>query len=188
VVLILQYGTPEPAYNVRVLTSDEKGDIVAVSEGNIDARIRREKKQVGSEWQFDISPADLPEDRKVEFWAQAPDKYLKRQTISVPLTVGQHQVSAQIVLKRSAGAVIRGIVLNESGEAIKGAHIFVAKAGNKAIDSDKNGAFELTTEAAEGEEIGIHSEAPGYAADNQTYRAGEPVQIVLKKKGTPRRR
>ncbi len=88
-----------------------------------------------------------------------------------------------IQLDKDTSAFVRGIVIDESGKVIEGAHVSIVGYGPEGVTTKQDGNFALAAHAAEGEQVQLHVERDGFGAVNQWHPAGdEPATVVLRRK------
>lgn len=165
-------------YRLRVTVLDPQR--IPVEDAKVWSSIGGEPKKVAGGWQFDISSASIPKDGKLIIFASIESVFQKGE-YALQLTEDPNP-SITIQLQKPTSASVRGIVIDESGRAVEGARINVVGYAKEAVTTLVGGNFELIAYVAEGEEVLLHIEKQGYAAENSRHRAGgKPIEIKLKK-------
>jgi Carboxypeptidase regulatory-like domain len=79
-------------------------------------------------------------------------------------------------------ATVRGIILDESGNALEGVRVSVVGSEGEAVTTGPGGQFVLPAHAADGQQVQIHAEKPGYRSITQFHPAGSfPATLSLER-------
>jgi hypothetical protein len=95
--------------------------------------------------------------------------------------VSEYNPNTIVQLSAGEKAQVRGIVQDQADHAIEGVRASViGYGGPETVTTQKDGNFVLPAHAADGQQVQVHAEKPGYRAVNQYHPAGrEPLTLVL---------
>lgn len=80
-------------------------------------------------------------------------------------------------------ATIRGTVKDDQGRTLGSVRIMVVGYSSEAILTDDSGGFALESHVADGDQVKLHFEKPGYKALEEYYRVdARPISVSLTKK------
>jgi len=140
-----------------------------------------EPKQVAGGWEFDIPLSKIPADGRVTVHAAKESAFLSG---SSEVRLGKDLAPAMTVrLAANPPVTVRGIVLDESGNALEGARVSVVGHEGEAVTTGSGGQFVLPAYAADGQQVQIHAEKPGYEGITQFHPAGAfPATLSLERR------
>ncbi len=121
----------------------------------------------------------MPLDRKVTLWAEHPAWETDKQ--EVELTDDQNP-SVEVRLKTPAAPEWRlgGIVFDAVNRGVAGARITVRSHVGGGAQTDQDGRFELTVEAARGRRVRLHVKHPDFLpADPYCYAGRLDCPVAL---------
>jgi hypothetical protein len=139
-----------------------------------------EPKQVAGGWEFDIPISKVPADGKVTVHATKETAFLSG---SSEVRLGKDlATTATVHLAASQTATVRGIVLDESGNAAEGVRVSVVGHEEETATTGAGGQFVLPAHAADGQQVQLHAEKPGYQGITQGHMAGSfPATLTLER-------
>lgn len=139
-----------------------------------------EPKQVAGGWEFDIPISKVPADGKVTVHATKEEAFLSG---SSEVRLGKDlSTTATVRLAASQTATVRGIVLDEAGNAVEGVRVSVIGHEGETVTTGAGGQFVLPAHAADGQNVQLHAEKPGYKGITQSHMAGSfPATLTLEK-------
>ncbi|HEX6899144.1 MAG TPA: carboxypeptidase-like regulatory domain-containing protein [Thermoanaerobaculia bacterium] len=137
-----------------------------------------EPKQVAGGWEFDIPISKVPADGKVTVHASKEDAFLSG---SSEIRLGKDLAqTATVRLAADRTATVRGIVLDENQNAMEGVRVSVVGHEGEAVTTGAGGQFVLPAHAADGQQVQLHAEKPGYKGITQNHMAGSfPATLTL---------
>jgi hypothetical protein len=179
---VVGYGTAisrsakDGSYRVRVIVID--AEQIPVSGAKVWSSIGGEPLRVEGGWLFVIAEDTKPTDGKVTLYASKDAAFLKGQS-SIQLGDDRNpSVTVQLAQDRSANVI--GIVVDERQSAVAGATVTVIGYDLESAETKNSGSFSLPAHAADGQQVELHAEKPGYRAANKWCPAGNsPCSIVL---------
>ncbi len=162
---------PEPPiYYLRIQVLDPednpvRGSTVLASVGNEPHRLP------DGWWQVEIAAGKLPLDRKVTLRAEHPA--WKTGKVEVELADDPNP-SVEVRLKTPDAPESRlgGIVFDAANRGIAGARITIRDHSGTTADTDQDGHFELSVEAAQGRRVRLNVEHPEFLPANPFCYAG----------------
>ena len=139
-----------------------------------------EPKQVAGGWEFDIPISKVPTDGKVTVHASKDTAFLSG---SSEVRLGKDlATTATVRLAASQTATVRGIVLDESGNAAEGVRVSVVGHEGETVTTGAGGQFVLPAHAADGQNVLLYAEKTGYKGITQNHMAGSfPVTLTLER-------
>jgi len=149
-----------------------------------DARVRTsvggEPQQVAGGWEFDIPHSRLPADGRITVYASKESAFLSG---SQEVRLGDDLTpSVTVRLAANPSATVRGIVLDEAGNALEGVRVSVVGYEGEAATTGPDGQFVLPAHAADGQQVQLHAEKDGYEAVTQFHPAGAfPATLTLER-------
>lgn len=165
-------------YRVRVTVLDTRQ--IPVEDAKVWSSMGGEAKKVAGGWQFDVPAASKPVDGKLTVYSSNESAFLtgKRE-----LQLAEDRNPAITVqLAKDSSATVRGIVVDGSGKAVPGARVGVVGYEKESVMTQAGGNFIVPAHVASGQQVRLHAEKGGRAA-NQYHPAGEePATIVLDRK------
>lgn len=134
------------------------------------------QKQLSGGWELEVPVAKRPASGRVALWAtQGP---LSSPRIEIEL--GRETILAQELQLERVEVDLRGIVVNEAGEAIPEARVFVVGFEHDFAVTGPGGNFVINAHAAQGERVPLRVVKSGYRTREQSHLAGRaPVTLVL---------
>ena len=168
----------EASYRVRVIVIDAHQ--TPVGDAKVWSSIGGEPMKVEGGWLFVIARDTKPLDGKVTFYASKDAAFLKGQA---PLQLADdHNPSVTVTLDNSRTAKVIGIIEDERQSAIVGATVSVIGYDSEAEVTKSSGSFSLPAHAADGQQVQLHAEKPGYRSANSWCPAGDtPCMIQLQR-------
>lgn len=166
----------EALYRVRVTVVNPQQ--VPVEDARVWSSFGGEPKKVAGGWQFDIPEAAKPKDSRLTFYASKESAFLtgKKEVFLDK----DYNPSVTIELKKDTTSMVRGIVVDETGKALKGAQVSIVGYGDEMITTNESGQFALSAHASQGQQVMIHAQKDGYTPANQWHPAGdEPATVIL---------
>lgn len=169
----------EGIYRVRVTVLDAQQ--IPVDDAKVWSSIGNEPLRVAGGWQIEIPAESRPLDGKVSIFASKKSAFL----------AGKHELilkddlnpAITVQMEKDRSAQVRGIVVDEKGNAIPGAKVSIAGYEKETVTTSAEGNFVLQAHAAFGEKVLLHVEVEKYKSANQWHPAGDkPVTVVLDKK------
>ena len=131
-------------------------------------------------WVFVIARDTKPADGKVTFYASKDTAFLKGQ--AVLQLADDHNPAVTVALEKSRTAKVMGIVEDDRQSAIVGATVSVIGYDSEAVVTKASGSFSLPAHAADGQQVQLHAEKPGYRSANSWCPAGDsPCMIELQR-------
>jgi hypothetical protein len=163
---------------LRVLLLGPKGS--PVEDARIWTTVGGEPKQVAGGWEFDIPISKLPADGRVTIHASKESAFLSGS--------GEVQLGADLApsvtvrLAANPSTTVRGIVLDEAGNALEGVRVSIVGHEGEAISTGFAGQFVLPAHAADGQQVQLHAEKAEYEPITQFHPAGAfPANLTLEK-------
>jgi hypothetical protein len=162
-------------YRLRVTVLNP--DKIPVEDAHVWSSTGGEPKRVAGGWQFDIPAATKPADGKLTVYATVANAFW-RGSRDVHLSNDLYP-NATIQLGSDTTVIVRGLVLDETGRAVRGARVTVSGYADE-VTTKPDGSFELPAHAARGQQVLLHAEKQGYRAVTQWHPAGEsPATLIL---------
>ncbi|MEP6535061.1 MAG: carboxypeptidase regulatory-like domain-containing protein [Bryobacteraceae bacterium] len=170
-------------YHLRVTVKDSQGRVMQLQPQNVwVSGTQSEPKPIGTEWQFDIPEAALPQDHQITVHARSPERGMEND--GVVTLAGDRNPNFTLVLSEPVKAKVSGMVVDPAGRALKGAKVYVVGAVGTVVTTDETGRFSLEANVPEGQLVALHTEKQLYRPDNGHYTAGDkPVTITLEPTG-----
>jgi Carboxypeptidase regulatory-like domain len=139
-----------------------------------------EPKQVAGGWEFDIPLSKVPADGKVTVHAAKESAFLSG---SSEVRLGKDlATTATVRLAAPSNATVRGIVLDESGNAVEGVRVSVVGHEGETVTTGTGGQFVLPAHAANDQQVQLHAEKTGYRGITQNHPAGSfPATLTLER-------
>ncbi len=165
-------------YKLRVTVVDHQE--MPIEDAKVWSSSGGEPKKVAGGQQFDIPSVSLPRDGQVSIYATMENAFLRGDST---LQLGEDpNPTLTIHLKKPLTVVVRGIVIDESQRGIAGVRIYIVGYERDAFTTLAVGNFELPAHAAEGEQVLLHFEKEGFAAENRWISAGsKPITLILER-------
>ena len=136
-----------------------------------------EIKKADGSWELEIPPQTRPADGKLSLFASVKDAFLAGSSTLV--LADDYYPTATIQLAPLPPVIFRGIVKDELGKSVAGAHVSIS--GYQEIaTTNEMGNFELPAHAAEGQMVSVHAEKGNLVAD-LSVPAGATAELVLRK-------
>lgn len=167
-------------YRVRVILLDPQRR--PVDDANIWSTYGGEKMRVEGGLLFQIPAASIPASGRLKLYATKDSAFLSGEG---ELQLGSDPNPAVTIelIRPIRNVLVRGIVLDESNNAVSGARVSVVGFESEAVTTKADGGFVLPAHAAVGQQVLLHAEKPGYRAVNQYHPAGdEPATIILERR------
>lgn len=160
---------------LRVLVLGPGGS--PVEDAKVWTSLGGEPKQVAGGREFDIPFSKIPADGKVTVHATQETAFLSG---SSEIRLGKDLAPSVTVRLAAQPASIRGIVLDESGNAVEGVRVSVVGHDEEAVRTGAGGQFVLPAHAADGQQVQLHAEKSGYRGITQFHPAGSfPATLTL---------
>jgi len=139
-----------------------------------------EPKQVAGGWEFDIPVSQLPPDGRITVHAAKESAFLSGST---EVRLGDDLApSVTVRLAPNQAATVRGIVVDEAGNALEGVRVSIVGHGDETVTTKPGGEFFLPAHAADGQQVQLRAEKTGYNAVTQFHPAGRfPATLVLER-------
>ena len=173
----LEFSRSQPAdlYRVRVTLLTPSG--LPVEGGEVQSSVGGEIKAVSGGWEIDIPSSTVPENGKILIRAWKREAFLSGDG---ELTLGDDlNPTIQIPLTRKE-VLIRGIVIDEQGNAVADAEVSVVGYGEESIITGADGNFVLPAHAADGQPVRLRAVKAGYQDKEQGHPAGDhPATLIL---------
>jgi hypothetical protein len=167
-------------YRVRVTVLNPQQQ--PVNEAKVTSSMNAIAKKVDGGYEFDIPAATKPSDGKLTVYAIVENAFWSGKS-EVQLA-GEYNPNITIQLTAGENAQVRGIVQDQVQHALEGAMVSVVGYGPEAVTTKADGNFTLPAHAADGQQVELHAEKPGYQAVNQDHPAGRhPATLMLEKVG-----
>ena len=165
--------TRDASYRVRVIVADEHQ--ISVSDHSWSS-IGGEPLKVDGGWLFVIAADTKPLDGKVTLYASKDASFLKGEA---PLQLtGDHNPSVTVALDNPRKARVFGSVQDKHQSSIVGATVSVIGYDSEAEVTKQTGSFSLPAHAADGQQVQLHAEKPGYQSANQWCPAGSTPCVI----------
>jgi hypothetical protein len=162
-------------YRVRVAVLGTNQ--IPVEDATVWSSLGGEPKKVSGGWEFDIPAALKPANKEVKIFAAIPAQFLSAES-SVNLE-SDYNPTAIVKLRKNSATSVRGVVTDTSGRSVAGANVTIANAP-ASFETTPDGQFNLSTDAAEGEEVLFRVTKGSYKPVQQLHPAGDmPATIVL---------
>ncbi len=163
---------------LRVLLLSPEGS--PVEDARVWTSVGGEPKQVAGGWEFDIPISKLPADGRVTVHASKESAFLSG---SGEVRLGADLApSVMVRLAANPSITVRGIVLDEAGNALEGVRVSIVGHEGEAISTGSAGQFVLPVHAADGQQVQLHAEKAGYEPVTQFHPAGTfPANLILDK-------
>jgi hypothetical protein len=169
-----------PIYRVRVTIIDLQRR--PIEDAKVWSTVGGEPKKVAGGWQFDISSESVPVNGKVTFHASKETAFLDGES-DLQLGRDPNPVITIKLNKVVEGVLVRGIVVDESNNALGEVRVNIVGFESEAVRTQPDGGFVLPAHAAVNQQVLLHAEKLGYKAVNQYHPAGdESATIVLERK------
>jgi hypothetical protein len=160
-----------------VLVVDPQGRPVQDSE--VSTSVGGEPKQVAGGMEFDIPFSSLPADGKVTVHADKKTAFLSG---SSEVRLGKDLAPAVTVRLAAQHVSIRGIVQDESQNAVEGVRVSVVGHEEETVTTGAGGQFVLPAHAADNQQVQLHAEKAGYKGITQSHQAGSfPATLTLER-------
>jgi hypothetical protein len=149
-----------------------------VDDAQVSSSSGGEPKKVEGGWEFDIPPQTRPADGKVVLRASVKNAFL---TGSYTLVLAEdYNPTVTIQLTSDASATVRGVVLDERGRSVSGAHVSIPGYSDVAV-TDEMGNFVLPAHAAEGQFVEVRAQM-GQLTGSLSVPAGRTsAQLVIRR-------
>jgi hypothetical protein len=149
-----------------------------VDDAEVWASVAGEAQKVPGGWELEIPRSKMPADKKITLYAAKKNAYLSGQR-EIDLK-DQANFSTTIELSADTSAQVQGVVADAASVRVAGARISVLGHDDEATTTDASGFFRLPAHAAEGQDVRLHVEKPGYEPKDQYDPAGDtPAYIIL---------
>lgn len=165
-------------YRVRVIILDAHK--TPVENARVWSSLGGEPMKVQGGWQFVIPAATKPSDGKVTFYGAVDSAFLTGQCEWT--LADDFSPAVTIPLANARSAMVRGIVEDYGQLAISGVRVSVIGFPTEAQMTEASGNFSLPAHAAEGQQVQLHAEKPGYLGTSPWCAAGDAQCIVLLEK------
>ncbi len=119
-------------------------------------------------WQVEIAAAKVPLDRQVTIWAEHPAWEPGRADVEL----GADANPAVEVRLKTPESRLGGVVLDPANRGVAEARVTVMDHVAAVAVTDRDGRFELTVEAAQGQKLRLHVEHSGFPAKDSFCYAG----------------
>jgi len=162
-------------YRVRVVVLGLDGQPVHDAEVTT---MGGEIKKADGSWELEVPPQTRPADGKVLLFASVKDAFLAGS--STLALSDDYYPRATIQLALLPAVMFRGIVKDELGKSVAGAHVSISGYQDIATTNEM-GNFELPAHAAEGQMVSVHAEKGDLVTD-LTVPAGATAELVLRKR------
>ena len=160
-------------YRVRVVVLDPHE--MAADDARVWSDRGGEPKRVEGGWQFDI-PSSMR--GLVTFYASKESAHLTGKT-SLDLS-SDYNPTATVHLRHSTNATIRGAIVDAHQNHVTGVFVEVVGYGTEGVTTKEDGGFLLAAHCADGEDVQLHAQKPGYKATYLTHSAGDnPATIIM---------
>lgn len=171
-------------YRVRTIVLDYQGR--PVDNAHVWSSLGGEPMKVAGGWQFVIPFSTKPADGKLTVHAAVESAFLDGHT---ELTLDRDfSPNVTIQLTSAKTARVKGIILDEVGNAIPNAQVTVIGYDGELQVTGKSGGFDLPGHASVNQQVHLHAECPGYQGTNILCAAGDaPCTIAMKKVKLKRR-
>jgi hypothetical protein len=167
-------------YRVRVTVLNPQQQ--PVNDAKVTSSMNAIAKKVDGGYEFEIPAATKPSDGILTIYATVESAFWSGKT-DVQLT-SEFNPNITVQLAAGVNAQVRGIVQDQAGRALAGATVSVVGYGSEAFTTKSDGNFTLPAHAADGQQVQLHAEKPGYEAANLDHPAGRlPATLVLEKDG-----
>jgi hypothetical protein len=150
-----------PIYRVRVTVLDPSK--TPLDSAEVWSSFGGETKRVAGGWEIDIPEENKPKDGKLVVYARLKSAFWHGN--SEILLGSDHNPSATVVLAGAQDARVRGIVVDQSGRAVKNARVYVIGYTGEIAITKEDGNFDLPAHAAEDQQVQLHAEGDGGVAD-----------------------
>ena len=137
-----------------------------------------EIKKADGSWELEVPPQTRPADGKLSLFASVKNAFLAGSSTIV--LANDYYPTATIQLAPLPEVMLRGIVKDEVGRSVAGAHVSISGYQDIAT-TNAMGNFELPAHAADGQMVSVHAEKGDLVAD-QTVPAGLTAELVLRKR------
>lgn len=162
---------------LRVLVVDPQGR--PVEGGEVSTSVGGEAKQFAGGAEFAIPFSSIPADGNVTVRAAKETAFLSG---SNEIRLGKDLAPSVTVRLAAQPASIRGIVLDESGNAVEGVRVSVVGHEEETVTTGAGGQFVLPAHAADGQQVQLHAEKTGYRGITQFHPAGNfPATLTLER-------
>lgn len=166
-------------YHVRVTVLNLQQ--TPVEDAKVWSSIGGEPKKVAGGWQFDIPAASKPADGTVTVYASMASAFLTGRRELQLAADPNPAIAVQLI--NDVSATVKGIVVDSAQAAIEGTRVSVVGYEPEAVVTQAGGNFNLPAHAADGQQVQLHVEKPGYAPVTQFHPAGDqPATVVLERK------
>jgi len=164
-------------YQIRITVLDLEGQPTDGTE--LRSSVDGVQKQLKGGWELEIPVAKRPASGQVALWATKGPLSSSRLEIEL----GQETILSQELQLERLEVELRGLVVDEAGEAILEARVFVVGFEQDSALTSPGGNFVLNAHAASGERVPLRVEKPGYQTREQSHLAGRsPVTLVLEER------
>jgi hypothetical protein len=137
-----------------------------------------EIKKADESWELEVPPQTRPADGKLSLFASVKNAFLAGRSTLV--LADDYYPTATIQLAPLPGVILRGIVKDEFGRSVAGAHVSIS--GYQEIaTTNEMGNFELPAHAAEGQLVSVHGQKDDLTVD-LSVPAGATAELVLRKR------
>jgi hypothetical protein len=172
---LAQNATP---FEVRLFLTDESGRSVEEAEIKMegaDAVISKDEKHG---WRLVIHASSVPSDGQCTIVAANRNAFLYGRG---KVTLDNRVEAITIEMKRDRSAIVNGRVVEDAANAvpISNARVFIEGNDGMWTHTDKDGNFNVASNAAPGELVYIHAEKTGYQTKQLPISTTERVEIRL---------
>jgi hypothetical protein len=162
-------------YTVRVFVLGV--DKQPVDDARVTSSAGGEPKKIQGGWEFDIPPQSRPADGKLKLFASVKNAFLAGNSTLV--LDKDYFPAVEIQLGQDTSAMIRGVVLDDHGRSVIGAHVSIPGYPDIAV-TDEMGNFVLPAHAADGQIVQVRAQKDQLVG-TLSVPAGKPVELVVKR-------
>jgi hypothetical protein len=137
-----------------------------------------EIKKADVSWELEVPPQTRPAGGKLSVFASVNNAFLAGSSTLV--LADDYYPTATIQLAPLPAVIFRGIVKDELGRSVAGAHVSISGYQDIATTNEM-GNFELPAHAADGQMVSVRAEKGNLVA-NLSVPAGAPAELVLRKR------
>jgi hypothetical protein len=176
IVEVLRFSA-HPTYRVRVTVLDPSGVPIDENNTRVWSSLGGETKTVSGGWEIDVTNDSKPVDGKLTVFAQVASAFLNgRETV---VLADDHSPALILTLRQDDTAKIAGTVFDESRQPARNATVYVVGYQSEGMATNGSGYFELKAHKSEGQQVELHAEAHGKAADAYRPAGRELVELWL---------
>jgi hypothetical protein len=163
-------------YRVRVTVQSPSG--VPAENARIWSSLDAVPKKVDGGWELDVPSGANTAKGTLEIYSRDNETGAFGSAV---VSLGNSENLDVILSLKPPSSTIRGTVKDGDGHALGAVRVTVVGYASEAISTDNSGGFVLESHVADGGQVKLHFERPGYSVVEEYYQTGQPISVSLTK-------